>query len=158
MTNKLLKGKKGLIFGALNENSIAWKVAERAVEEGAEIVLTNTAASIRMGTINTLADPMVFLASECRCVNRDKIPFLIFSPFRSREKFMVQKIVEVAKYFHIGVKVDTAFVVACVEAAIVGHERPFPFLVSLFDERHCIDIEVILVPFLNFVVGHYLAP
>ena len=56
MTNKLLKGKKGLIFGALNENSIAWKVAERAVEEGAEIVLTNTAASIRMGTINTLAE------------------------------------------------------------------------------------------------------
>ena len=56
MTNTLLKGKKGLIFGALNENSIAWKVAERAVEEGAEIVLTNTAASIRMGTINTLAE------------------------------------------------------------------------------------------------------
>lgn len=51
----LLKGKKGLIFGALNEHSIAWKVAERAVEEGAEIVLTNTAVSIRMGTIDELA-------------------------------------------------------------------------------------------------------
>lgn len=51
----LLKGKKGLIFGALNEQSIAWKVAERAVEEGAEIVLTNTAVSIRMGTIDELA-------------------------------------------------------------------------------------------------------
>ena len=37
----LLKGKKGIIFGALNEDSIAWKVAERAHEEGAEIVLTN---------------------------------------------------------------------------------------------------------------------
>ena len=56
MAYNLLKGKKGLIFGALNEQSIAWKVAERAVEEGAEIVLTNTAVSIRMGTINRLAE------------------------------------------------------------------------------------------------------
>jgi len=51
----LLKGKKGLIFGALNENSIAWKVAERAYEEGASLVLTNTAVSIRMGNIDELA-------------------------------------------------------------------------------------------------------
>ena len=56
MAYNLLKGKKGLIFGALNEQSIAWKVAERAVEEGAEIVLTNTAVSIRMGTISQLAE------------------------------------------------------------------------------------------------------
>ena len=56
MAYNLLKGKKGLIFGALNEQSIAWKVAERAVEEGAEIVLTNTAVSIRMGTISKLAE------------------------------------------------------------------------------------------------------
>ncbi|MBQ3148138.1 MAG: SDR family oxidoreductase [Alistipes sp.] len=55
MANNLLEGKKGLIFGALNENSIAWKVAERAVEEGAQIVLTNTPISLRMGTINELA-------------------------------------------------------------------------------------------------------
>ncbi len=55
MSYNLLKGKKGLIFGALNEHSIAWKVAQKAVEEGAEIVLTNTAVSIRMGTINDLA-------------------------------------------------------------------------------------------------------
>ena len=52
----LLQGKKGIIFGALNEQSIAWKVAERAVEEGAEIILTNTAVSIRMGTIGELAE------------------------------------------------------------------------------------------------------
>ncbi len=56
MAHNLLKGKKGLIFGALNENSIAWKVAQLAVAEGAEIVLTNTAMSIRMGTINELAE------------------------------------------------------------------------------------------------------
>ena len=45
----LLQGKKGLIFGALNEQSIAWKVAERAVAEGAEIVLTNAPAALRVG-------------------------------------------------------------------------------------------------------------
>jgi enoyl-[acyl-carrier protein] reductase I len=55
MAYNLLKGKKGLIFGALNEQSIAWKIAERAVEEGAEIVLTNTPVSIRMGEIDELA-------------------------------------------------------------------------------------------------------
>ncbi len=52
----LLKGKRGLIFGALNEKSIAWKTAEKAYEEGATFVLTNTPLSIRMGTINELAE------------------------------------------------------------------------------------------------------
>jgi len=56
MAYNLLKGKRGIIFGALNELSIAWKVAERAVEEGAEILLTNTPVSIRLGTISTLAE------------------------------------------------------------------------------------------------------
>lgn len=55
MSYNLLKGKKGIIFGALNEQSIAWKVAEKAVEEGAQIVLTNTPMAVRMGTINELA-------------------------------------------------------------------------------------------------------
>ena len=56
MAYNLLKGKRGLIFGALNDKSIAWKVAERAHEEGAQIVLTNTPVSIRMGTIDRLAE------------------------------------------------------------------------------------------------------
>lgn len=56
MANNLLKGKKGIIFGALNENSIAWKVAERAHEEGAEFVLTNAPVAMRMGEINALAE------------------------------------------------------------------------------------------------------
>ncbi len=56
MAYNLLKGKRGIIFGALNELSIAWKVAQRAVDEGAEIVLTNTPVSIRLGSINTLAE------------------------------------------------------------------------------------------------------
>ena len=50
-----MKGKRGVIFGALNEQSIAWKVAVRAVEEGATIVLSNTAMAIRMGQVNELA-------------------------------------------------------------------------------------------------------
>jgi enoyl-[acyl-carrier protein] reductase I len=56
MAYNLLKGKKGIVFGALNEQSIAWKVAERAYEEGAEIVLTNAPIALRMGTINKLAE------------------------------------------------------------------------------------------------------
>jgi enoyl-[acyl-carrier protein] reductase I len=56
MGNNLLKGKRGIIFGALNEMSIAWKVAERAHEEGAQIVLTNAPIAMRMGEINKLAE------------------------------------------------------------------------------------------------------
>lgn len=56
MAYNLLKGKRGLIFGALNDKSIAWKVARTAVEEGARIALTNTPVSIRLGTIDQLAD------------------------------------------------------------------------------------------------------
>lgn len=55
MTNNLLKGKKGIIFGALNDMSIAWKVAEKAHEQGAEFVLSNAPVAIRMGEINKLA-------------------------------------------------------------------------------------------------------
>ncbi len=54
MSYNLLKGKKGLIFGALNDKSIAWQIAKRAAEEGAELVLTNTPIAIRMGYINDL--------------------------------------------------------------------------------------------------------
>lgn len=54
MGNNLLKGKRGIIFGALNEMSIAWKVAERAVEEGALITLTNTPVAVRMGEVSEL--------------------------------------------------------------------------------------------------------
>ncbi len=55
MPNQLLKGKKGIIFGALDERSIAWKTALAAVAEGAEIVLTNAPIALRMGKINELA-------------------------------------------------------------------------------------------------------
>lgn len=55
MSYGLLKGKRGVVFGALNEQSIAWKVAVKAVEEGASITLSNTAIAIRMGQVKDLA-------------------------------------------------------------------------------------------------------
>ena len=56
MAFNLLKGKKGIIFGALDEKSIAWKAALKAYEEGASIVLTNAPIALRMGTINELSE------------------------------------------------------------------------------------------------------
>jgi enoyl-[acyl-carrier protein] reductase I len=55
MAYHLLKGKKGIIFGALDENSIAWKTAERVHEEGGTFVLTNAPIALRMGQIDELA-------------------------------------------------------------------------------------------------------
>ena len=54
MKHNLLKGKRGIVFGALNDMSIAWKVAERAVEEGAIITLSNTPVAVRMGDTDAL--------------------------------------------------------------------------------------------------------
>ena len=56
MATDLLKGKRGIITGALDENSIAWKVAEKAYEQGATFVLTNAPVAMRMGEINKLAE------------------------------------------------------------------------------------------------------
>lgn len=56
MSYNLLKGKKGIIFGALDKNSIAWKTAERVHEEGGTFVLTNAPVAMRMGQINELAE------------------------------------------------------------------------------------------------------
>ena len=55
MAHDLLKGKKGIVFGALNDMSIAWKVALEAHAQGAEIVLTNAPVAMRMGEIHNLA-------------------------------------------------------------------------------------------------------
>ncbi len=56
MSHGILKGKRGIIFGALDEKSIAWKVAEKCVEQGAQITLTNAPAALRFGGINQLAE------------------------------------------------------------------------------------------------------
>ena len=54
--NNVLAGKKGIIFGALNSDSIAWKVAEQCHAQGAQLVLTNAPMAMRMGEINALAE------------------------------------------------------------------------------------------------------
>ena len=94
MAYNLLKGKRGIIFGALNDASIAWKVAERCHEEGAELVLTNTPVACRMGTIDELAaktgstviaadatsvDDLEMLFTEAQKVLGGKIDFVLHS-------------------------------------------------------------------------------
>lgn len=58
MSYNLLKGKRGIVFGALNDKSIAWKVAERAVQEGAKITLSNTPVAVRMGEVSQLGEKL----------------------------------------------------------------------------------------------------
>lgn len=77
MSYNLLKGKKGIIFGALNDQSIAWKVAEKAVENGAEIVLTNTAMAMRMGETQKLADQLNTIVIPADATNVDELDKLI---------------------------------------------------------------------------------
>ncbi len=52
----LLKGKKGIIFGALDNKSMAWKIAEKAYEQGAVFTLSNTPVALRFGELNELAE------------------------------------------------------------------------------------------------------
>ena len=70
MSNNLLKGKRGIIFGALNDMSIAWKVAERAVEEGATITLSNTPVAVRMGQVSELSEKLhaEVIPADATCV------------------------------------------------------------------------------------------
>ncbi|MGL4364221.1 MAG: enoyl-ACP reductase FabI [Bacteroidales bacterium] len=77
MAYGLLKGKKGLIFGALNDKSIAWKVAERAHEEGAEIVLTNTPISMRLGEIDALAKKLNTIVIPADATNIEDLDTLV---------------------------------------------------------------------------------
>ncbi len=58
MSNKLLSGKKGIIFGALDEKSIAWAVAEKCAEQGAQMVLTNAPVALRFGKIQELGEKL----------------------------------------------------------------------------------------------------
>lgn len=73
MSYNLLKGKKGIIFGALDEKSIAWKTAVRCHEEGAELVLTNAPVALRMGEINKLAELVKAPVIGADVVNMDDL-------------------------------------------------------------------------------------
>jgi enoyl-[acyl-carrier protein] reductase I len=77
MAYNLLKGKKGIIFGALNELSIAWKVAEKAYEEGAIFTLTNTPVAIRMGTIDKLAEKTNSIVLPADATNTKEVENII---------------------------------------------------------------------------------
>ena len=66
MSYNLLKGKKGIIFGALDEKSIAWKTALRCHEEGAQLLLTNAPVAMRMGEINKLAELKIIMSSRTK--------------------------------------------------------------------------------------------
>ena len=77
MTFNLLKGKKGIIFGALDEKSIAWKTALKCHEEGAQILLTNAPVAMRMGEINKLAEAIQAPVIPCDVGNADDMLNLI---------------------------------------------------------------------------------
>lgn len=77
MLYNLLKGKKGIIFGALDERSIAWKTATRCHEEGAEIILTNAPIAMRMGEINKLAGQINAPVIACDISSNEDVANLI---------------------------------------------------------------------------------
>ncbi len=76
MSNNLLNGKKGIIFGALDDKSIAWAVAEKCVEQGAEIVLTNAPVALRFGAINQLAEKLNTIVIPCDATDMEQIETL----------------------------------------------------------------------------------
>ena len=84
MSYNLLKGKKGIIFGALDERSIAWITALRCHEEGAEIVLTNAPVAMRMGEINKLAEKINAPIIPCDVTSDEDMNNLIT---KSKEHF-----------------------------------------------------------------------
>ena len=95
MSNNLLKGKKGIITGALDSNSIAWKVAEKCVEQGAEIVLSNAPIALRMGTINELAEKTNAVVIPCDVTDNDQVLAMVdqtMEHFGGKFDFMLHSI------------------------------------------------------------------
>ena len=77
MSHKLLQNKKGIIFGALDANSIAWKVAERAYQEGAQLVLSNAPVALRMGSIHQLGEACQAPVIAADATNADDLKNLV---------------------------------------------------------------------------------
>ena len=77
MSYNLLKGKKGIIFGALDEKSLAWITALKCHEEGASIVLSNAPVAMRMGEINKLAGKIGAPVIACDVTNAEDVDNLI---------------------------------------------------------------------------------
>jgi len=95
MNDGLLKGKKGIIFGALNNKSIAWHVALKARQHGAELVLTNSPVAVRMGTIHELAEltsGKVIVADATSMVDIDRLIAESMEIFGGRFDFILHSI------------------------------------------------------------------
>ena len=95
MSYNLLKGKKGIIFGALDEKSIAWKTALQCHEEGAQLVLTNAPVALRMGEINKLAEKVNAPVIGADVVNMDDLKNLFqksMEHFDSKIDFILHSI------------------------------------------------------------------
>jgi len=95
MNDGLLQGKKGIIFGALNDKSIAWHVAIKAWKHGAELVLTNSPVAVRMGTISELAQitsSRVIVADATSMVDIDKLIAESMEIFGGRFDFILHSI------------------------------------------------------------------
>jgi enoyl-[acyl-carrier protein] reductase I len=95
MNEELLKGKKGIIFGALNDKSIAWQVALKAWKHGAELVLTNSPVAIRMGTISELSQitsSRVIVADATSMVDIDNLIAESMEIFGGRFDFILHSI------------------------------------------------------------------
>ena len=73
MSNNLLKNKKGIIFGALDDNSIAWKTAQKVHSQGGKFVLTNAPVALRMGKISELAKETNSLLVEADATKNEPI-------------------------------------------------------------------------------------
>ena len=77
MTHNLLEGKRGIIFGAINEQSLAWAIAKQAHEEGAKIVLTNTPIALRFGKLQDLAKTLDAEIIPADATNEDDLKNLL---------------------------------------------------------------------------------
>ena len=77
MSNNLLRNKKGIIFGALDENSIAWKTAEKIKAQGGEFILTNAPVALRMGKLNDLAKKTNSIVVAADATRNDDLENLI---------------------------------------------------------------------------------
>jgi enoyl-[acyl-carrier protein] reductase I len=95
MSSNLLKGKKGIIFGALDENSIAWKTALKVNEQGGEFVLTNAPVAMRMGSISVLAkqtSSLVIPADATRVEDLENLIEKTLNHFNNKIDFVLHSI------------------------------------------------------------------
>ena len=95
MSNNLLRNKKGIIFGALDENSIAWKTAEKIKAQGGEFILTNAPVALRMGTLSDLAkktNSIVVAADATRNDDLEKLIDKTLEHFNGKIDFVLHSI------------------------------------------------------------------